>query len=171
MSPSLASLAAHPATYSIARNALASLSLISSIRSGSCGSKLPVRRSTVPPGVFNSQGSASQISTVAAWRRSDRASRSIAATVLALAIFAASSSSLKVLVLLRHRNGWTPGVLRGALQHGHRTRVVARATIRCRRIVAIEFATCRSGRTGSAPGWTTLGNAKRRALIGGVAGS
>jgi len=63
-----------------------------------------------------------------------------------------------------------PGVLRGALQHGHRARVVARATIRCRRIVAIEFATCRSGRTGGASGWTILGNAKHRELIGGVAG-
>src|SRR5690242_18831393 len=61
-------------------------------------------------------------------------------------------------------------VLRGALQHGHRARVVARATIRCRRIVAIEFATCRLGRTGGASGWTTLGNLRRRELIGGIAG-
>src|SRR3954453_8664077 len=75
-----------------------------------------------------------------------------------------------VLVLLRHRNGWRPRVLRGAWQHGHRARVVARATIRYRRIVAIEFATCRSGRMGGASGWTILGNAKRRELIGGVAG-
>ena len=59
-------------------------------------------------------------------------------------------------------------VLRGALQQGHRARVVARATIRCRRIVAIEFATCRSGRTGGASGWTILGNARRRELIGGI---
>src|SRR5690349_13019625 len=69
-----------------------------------------------------------------------------------------------------HRIGVAWVVLRGALQHGHRARVVARATIRCRRIVAIEFATCRSGRTGGASGWTILGNAKRRELIGGVVG-
>jgi hypothetical protein len=73
-------------------------------------------------------------------------------------------------VLLRHRIGVAWVVLRGALQHGHRARVVARATIRCRRIVAIEFATCRSGRTGGASGWTTLGNLRRRELIGGIAG-
>jgi len=76
----------------------------------------------------------------------------------------------RVLVLLRHRIGGAWVVLRGALQHGHRARVVARATIRCRRIVAIELATCRSGRTGGASGWTILGNLRRRELIGGVAG-
>src|SRR3954463_3394597 len=75
------------------------------------------------------------------------------------------------LLLLRHRIGVAWVVLRGALQHGHRARVVARATIRCRRIVAIELATCRSGRTGGASGWTILGNLRRRELIGGVAGS
>src|SRR4051795_10189695 len=73
------------------------------------------------------------------------------------------------LILLRHRIRVAPAVLRGALQQGHRARVVARATIRCRRIVAIEFATCRSGRTGGASGWTILGNARRRELIGGDA--
>jgi hypothetical protein len=57
------------------------------------------------------------------------------------------------------------------LQQGHRARVIARATIRCRRIVAIEFATCRSGWTGGASEFGILGNAKRRELIGGIAGS
>src|SRR3954469_11539753 len=76
-----------------------------------------------------------------------------------------------VLILLRHRIGVAWVVLRGALQHGHRDRVVARATIRWRRIVAIELATCRSGRTGGASGFAILGNAKRRELIGGIAGS
>src|SRR5215210_7620206 len=75
------------------------------------------------------------------------------------------------LVLLRHRIGVVPAVLRGALQQGHRAKVVARATIRCRRIVAIEFVTCRSGRTGGASGSIILGNAKRREFIGGLAGS
>ena len=74
-------------------------------------------------------------------------------------------------ILLRHRIGVTWVVLRGALQHGHRARVVARATIRCRRIVAIELATCRSGRTGGASGLAILGNFRRRELIGGAAGS
>src|SRR5690348_3500761 len=77
----------------------------------------------------------------------------------------------QLIVLLRHRIGAAWVVLRGALQQGHRARVVARATIRCRRIVAIELATCRSGRTGGASGWTILGNLRRRALIGGIAGS
>src|SRR3954463_5603261 len=72
----------------------------------------------------------------------------------------------RVLVLLRHRIRGAWVVLRGALQHGHRARVVARATIRCRRIVAIELATCRSGRTGGASGFAILGNAKRRAFTG-----
>ncbi len=74
------------------------------------------------------------------------------------------------LLLLRHRIGVAPAVLRGVLQQGHRARVAARATIRYRRIVAIEFATCRSGRTGGASGWTTLGNFRRRELIGVAAG-
>src|SRR4051794_30643316 len=55
-----------------------------------------------------------------------------------------------------------------ALQQGHRARVVARATIKYRRMVAIEFATCRSGRTGGASGWAILGNGRRRELIGGI---
>src|SRR5689334_17326710 len=81
-----------------------------------------------------------------------------------------SSKGQKVLILLRHRVGVAWVVLRGALQHGHRARVVARATIKCRRIVAIELATCRSGRTGGTSGWRILGNLKRRELIGGVVG-
>src|SRR3954447_9054063 len=80
-------------------------------------------------------------------------------------------SLLCSLFLLRHRIGVAWVVLRGALQHGHRARVVARATIRCRRIVVIELATCRSGRTGGASGLAILGNLRRRELIGGAAGS
>ena len=75
------------------------------------------------------------------------------------------------LILLRHRKGRAPAVLRGALQQGHRARVVARATIRCRRTVAIEFAICRLGRTGGASGLMILGNAKRREFIGDIAGN
>ena|SRR5215213_8381851 len=76
---------------------------------------------------------------------------------------------VRPLVLLRHRIGVAWVIFRGALQHGHRARVVARATIRCRRIVAIELATCRSGRMGGASGLRILGKAKRRELIGGIA--
>src|SRR3954464_2231162 len=77
---------------------------------------------------------------------------------------------IAVLLLLRHRIGVALAVLRGALQQGHRARVVARATIRCRRIVAIGLATCRSGRMGGASGRAILGDGRRRELIGGSAG-
>src|SRR6478752_3986305 len=69
-----------------------------------------------------------------------------------------------LLILLRHRIGVAWVVMRGALQHGHRARVVARATIRCRRVVAIELATCRSGRTGGASRFIILGNLRCREL-------
>src|SRR5437763_6414201 len=81
------------------------------------------------------------------------------------------TSIASALILLRHRIGVAWVVLRGALQHGHRARVVARATIRCRRIVAMGLATCRSGRTGGASGLAILGSFRRRELIGGAAGS
>ena len=57
------------------------------------------------------------------------------------------------LVLLRHK-------LRLALQHGHRWRLLARAMMRRRRMVAIEFGTCRSGRIGGASGSITVGNGR-----------
>src|SRR5207245_9243583 len=68
------------------------------------------------------------------------------------------------LVLLRHKR--LSSVLRGALQHGHRTRLLARATVRRRRMVAIEFEMCRSGRIGGASGSVTVGNGKRREFLG-----
>ncbi len=76
-----------------------------------------------------------------------------------------------VLLLLRHRIGVAWVVLRGALRQGDRARVVARAAIRCRRIVVIAVAIDCSGRTGRASGWIILGNAHSRELIGGIAGS
>jgi hypothetical protein len=45
-------------------------------------------------------------------------------------------------------------------QHGHRDRRWAGATVRRRRMVAIEFGTWRSGRSGGAAGSVTGGNAK-----------
>src|SRR3954464_6153600 len=52
-------------------------------------------------------------------------------------------------------------------QHGHRSRLRARATVSLLRTVAIEFSTCRSGRIGGASGSITCGKAKRRELRGG----
>src|SRR5215210_5840458 len=52
-------------------------------------------------------------------------------------------------------------------QHGHRSRLRARATVSLLRTVAIEFSTCRSGRIGGASGSITWGKANRRELRGG----
>src|SRR3954454_23397812 len=52
-------------------------------------------------------------------------------------------------------------------QHGHGSRLWARATVSLLRMVAIEFGTCRSGRIGGAAGSITCGKAKRRELRGG----
>src|SRR4029450_4603513 len=49
-------------------------------------------------------------------------------------------------------------------QHGHRSRLRARATVSLLRTVAIEFGTCRSGRIGGAPGRITWGKPNRREL-------
>src|SRR5215213_5866820 len=55
-------------------------------------------------------------------------------------------------------------------QHGHRSRLRARATVSLLRTVAIEFGTCRSGRIGGAAGSITCGKAKRPELRGGSRG-
>src|SRR3954453_15634989 len=52
-------------------------------------------------------------------------------------------------------------------QHGHRSRLRARATVSLLRTDAIEFGTCRSGRIGGAAGSITCGKAKRPELGGG----
>src|SRR3954466_8531350 len=49
-------------------------------------------------------------------------------------------------------------------QHGHLSRLRARATVSLLRTVAIEFGTCRSGRIGGASGSITWGKANRREL-------
>jgi len=56
----------------------------------------------------------------------------------------------------------------GAVQHGHRGSVLTRAAISRRRIVAIEFGTCRSGRSGGASGSVIVGNGKFREQPGGT---
>jgi hypothetical protein len=45
----------------------------------------------------------------------------------------------------------------GAVQHGHRGNLLTRAAISRRRMVAIEFGMCRSGRRGGASGSVTVG--------------
>src|SRR5262245_49584195 len=66
------------------------------------------------------------------------------------------ASSLTLLVLLRHnirrlRLAWR------APQHGHRGKLLAIASIKRVRIVAIEFGMCRSGRNGGSSGSVTVG--------------
>ena len=59
---------------------------------GSCGDILPVRKSTMPAGVFSNQMLASHWLVVAASLRSARARLNVVATVLALAICLADLS-------------------------------------------------------------------------------
>src|SRR6185369_1891552 len=66
-----------------------------------------------------------------------------------------------LVVLLRHERGWCGGLRKWVAQHGHRSRLWARATVSLRRMVAIEFGTCRSGRIGGAAGSITRGKANR----------
>ena len=58
--------------------------------------------------------------------------------------------------------------LSGARQHGHRLRVLARAAVSFRRMVAMEFDTWRSGRSGGRAGSSTGGNSSLRELAGGA---
>src|SRR3954463_10978312 len=71
------------------------------------------------------------------------------------------------LVLLRHERGWCGGLRKWVAQHGHRSRLWARATVSLRRMVAIEVGTCRSGRIGGAAGSITCGKANRFELRAG----
>src|SRR3954469_24944875 len=73
----------------------------------------------------------------------------------------------KDVVLLRHERVWCGGLRKWVAQHGHRSRLWARATVSLRRMVAIEFGTCRSGRIGGAAGSITGGKVKCFELRGG----
>src|SRR5215208_7191374 len=64
-------------------------------------------------------------------------------------------------------NGAGGGLRMRVVQHGHRSRLRARATVSLLRTDAIEFGTCRSGRIGGAAGSITCGKATRRELRGG----
>src|SRR3954469_22294337 len=74
------------------------------------------------------------------------------------------------LVLLRHEREWCGGLRKWVAQHGHRSRLWARATVSLRRMVAIEFGTCRSGRIGGAAGSIPGGKVNRLELRAGRAG-
>jgi hypothetical protein len=66
------------------------------------------------------------------------------------------------LILLHHKFLRCVFPVIRAMQQGHRTKVLATATIRCRRMVEMEFGTWRSGRKGGASGSVTFGNGKLR---------
>ena len=72
-----------------------------------------------------------------------------------------------LLILLRHEFLRRDGFAITELQHGHRGRLLTSAPINRRRMVAIEFGMCRSGRNGGASGSITLGNGKLREEHGG----
>jgi hypothetical protein len=61
----------------------------------------------------------------------------------------------QLLILLCHKCRCLFSVI-GAAQHGHLDSVVTRATASFRRIVAIEFGTWRSGRSGGSSGLITF---------------
>ena len=73
-----------------------------------------------------------------------------------------------VLVLLRHKVLYFARFLIGAAQHGHRGKFLTRARTSRRRMVAIEFGMCRSGRSGGASGSVTFGNGRRLEHRGGT---
>src|SRR6266480_7800910 len=72
------------------------------------------------------------------------------------------------LILLCHKFFCRDRLPIGAAQHGHRDRVVASARINLLRIVAIEFGTWRSVRSGGASGSVTVGNGKFLEQSGGT---
>src|SRR4051794_28521097 len=84
-----------------------------------------------------------------------------------IAQLAADRDGKRGLVLLRHERVWCGGPRKWVAQHGHLSRLWARATVSLRRMVAIEFGTCRSGRIGGAAGSITRGKANRFELRGG----
>src|SRR5659263_546040 len=73
-----------------------------------------------------------------------------------------------VLVLLRHKFLRGMFLCIGVAQHGHRDNLLARATLRRMRSVAIEFGTCRWVRSGGASGSVTVGNRKFLERPGGT---
>src|ERR1035437_8087172 len=72
------------------------------------------------------------------------------------------------LVLLHHKFLRGMFLCIGVAQHGHLDNLLARATLRRMRSVAIEFGTCRWVRNGGASGSVTVGNRKFLERPGGT---
>jgi len=68
------------------------------------------------------------------------------------------------LVFLRNQRGVTLVGCRNTWQHGHGSRLLARATVSLRRMVAMELGMWRSDRGGGAVGSSTTGNGRFRAV-------
>ena len=79
----------------------------------------------------------------------------------------ASTLGQRLLVLLRHRFVRERRAVE-APQHGQRGRRLMIAAISLRRMVAIEFGMCRSGRKGGSSGSVTVGYDKLREQRGGT---
>jgi len=73
-----------------------------------------------------------------------------------------------VLLLLRHKVLYFARFLIEAAQQGHRRKCLTRTRTSRRRMVAIEFGMCRSGRSGGSSGSVTFGNASRLEHRGGT---
>ena len=74
----------------------------------------------------------------------------------------------RLLVLLCHKFLCGMFLCTGVAQHGHLDNLLARATLRRMRSVAIEFGTCRWVRSGGASGSVTVGNRKFLERPGGT---
>ena len=72
------------------------------------------------------------------------------------------------LVLLCHKRLRCVYCWIATAQHGHRERLLTRATINRRRMVAIELGMCRSGRSGGSSGSVIMGNGNLREQPGGT---
>ena len=74
----------------------------------------------------------------------------------------------QTLVLLHHKFLRAGFLAIEVLQHGHRDKVLASATINRRRMVATELGMWRSGRNGGTSGSVTVGNGKFLEQRGGT---
>jgi hypothetical protein len=93
-----------------------------------------------------------------------------ASSKLSAVLILASNCSISVrsLVLLRHKVSYFARFLIEAAQQGHRRKCLTRTRTSRRRMVAIEFGMCRSGRSGGSSGSVTFGNARRLEHRGGT---
>src|ERR1019366_1489741 len=114
----------------------------------------------------------------ARWSRRGRRFRSLRLSVRTPPFHGGESGSIPLgsasitkgclLVLLCHKFLRGMFLCIGVAQHGHRDNLLARATLRRMRSVAIEFGTCRWVRSGGASGSVTVGNRKFLERPGGT---